>query len=185
MNSYSLPFKPTDRVLELGGGDNPLFSENADVRPGSKVTMVIDLNLPLPIANDTYDGVYSQFLLEHLRLVGVRMFIGEVFRILKPGGTAIIICANLLEQAQMVIEKEIKGEFNDDIVHMVFGGDPDYPENYHKASLTPQYAIRLFREAGFFEITIYGHPVAQKIWGRSTDMIIEAKKSYAQIQRSL
>lgn len=182
MPNYLLPFKPGDKVLELGGGDNALFPENVDIRPGPKTTIVADLNEPLPIETESYDGVFSQFLMEHLYLSKVRGFISEVHRILKPGGVAVVITANLLEQAKALIERE---EWNDDLLIMVFGGNPDYPENYHHSSMSPQYAIKLFKEAGFHSVTIYEHPVAIAIMGRSTDMIIQAKKSGARIRRSL
>lgn len=182
MPNYLLPFKPGDKVLELGGGDRAQFHPNLDVREGPGVDIVADLNEPLPIDSESYDGVFSQFLMEHLRLSKVRGFISEIHRILKPGGTAVIITANLLEQAKALIERE---EWNDDLITMVFGGNPDYPENYHHSSMSPQYAIKLFKEAGFNSITIYEHPVAIAIMGRSTDMIIQAQKSGAVIARSL
>lgn len=182
MQNYSLPFKATDKLIELGGGDNPMIRPNVDVRPGPKVDLIADLNEPLPIESESYDGVLGQFLLEHLRLPKLRGFISEVHRILKPGGTAVIITANLVEQAKVLIERE---EWNDDLIYMVFGGTPDYPENYHHCSLSPQYALKLFGEAGFNSVTIYEHPVAKQIWGgHSTDMIIEAKKSGVIITRS-
>ena len=180
--TYTLPFAQSDQVIELGGGDTPVFPTNVDSRPGPHTTLVADLNEPLPLENDSYDGVFSQFLLEHLRLPKLRGFLMEVHRILKPGGIAVIITANLLEQARVLIERE---EWEDDLIYMIFGGKPDYPENYHHSSLSPQYAFRLFKEAGFVEVTFYEHPVAKQIMGRSTDMIIEARKSGARITRSL
>jgi SAM-dependent methyltransferase len=77
-----------------------------DIRPGSKVAIVADLNEPLPIESESYDGVFSQFLLEHLRLPKLRGFLSELHRILKPGGIAVIITANLLEQAKVLVERE-------------------------------------------------------------------------------
>lgn len=185
--NYALPFKPTDKVCELGGGDNPMSPDwlNVDVRPGPKVTLVADLNEALPVESESYDGVFSQFLLEHLRLPKLRGFLSEVHRILKPSGIVVITTANLLEQCRIIVERDEKGEMSDDLIYMVFGGNPDYMENYHHCSLSPQYAIRLFREAGFGDITIYEHPTAVAIWGKSTDMIIQARKSGAVITRSL
>lgn len=186
MNQYTLPFKPTDRVLELGGGDNAIFPENVDIRPGPKISLVADLNEPLPIESESYDGVFSQFLMEHLRLPKLRGFLSEVHRILKPGGIFVAITANLLEQCRVIVERDEKGQMSDDLIHMVFGGSPDYPENYHHASLTPNYAFKLFKEVGFNQVKIFQHPVAMQIWGgHSTDMIIEATKGKVIIKRSL
>lgn len=182
MQGYSLPFNQNDKVLELGGGQNAVFHPNLDIREGPGVDIVADLNEPLPIESESYYGVFCQFLLEHLRVPRLRPFISEVHRILTPEGIAVIITANLLEQAKVLIERE---EWNDDLIQMVYGGNPDYPENYHHLGLSPQYAIKLFREAGFHTITIFEHPVAMQIWGRSTDMIIEARKSGARIGKLL
>jgi predicted SAM-dependent methyltransferase len=177
-----LPFKPIDKVCELGGGETPVFHPNLDVRPLPTVDIVADLTGPLPLESNSYDGVYSSFLMEHLPLQKVRGFIGEIHRILKPDGIAVIITANLLEQARVLIETN---EWDNRHIHLVFGGDPPYEENYHKSSMSPQFAIQLFKEAGFHEVTIYEHPVAKQIWGRSTDMIVVAKKSRVRIERSL
>lgn len=177
MQGYSLPFKPTDEVLEIGCGDNPMrhdqLWQTMDSRRLPTVDIVCDVNEGIPIGSEHYDGVYSSFLLEHLRLPKLRGFLSEVYRILKSEGTAVIICSNLLDQARVLIERE---EWNDDMVYMVFGGNPDYLENYHHLGLSPKYAVKLLAEAGFGEVTIFEHPVAKQIWGRSTDMIIHAKK---------
>lgn len=167
MPRYSLPFKPGDRLIELGGGDRPLFHPNVDCYQLPTVDIVADLEEPLLTENDSYDGVFSQFLMEHLRLTKVRGFISEIYRILKPGGITVIITANLLEQAKRLIEVE---EWEDSTIQMIFGGNPDFPENYHRSSLSPKYALKLFREAGFQSVDIFEHP------GAKTDMIIEARK---------
>jgi len=182
-----IAFKPTDLVLEIGCGEKPVRHDGLwhtlDSRKLDTVDIVADVNEALPVADEKYDGVYASFLMEHIRLPKLRGFVGEVYRILKPGGVAIIITSNLYEQARVLIEKEEKGEVNDDIIHMIFGGKPDFEENFHHSSLTPKFAIQLFREAGFYSLTIYEHPVAKQIWGKSTDFILEARKSGARIAR--
>ncbi len=175
MLPFNLPFGEKDRVVELGGGDVPVYHPNVDIRPGPKVDIVADLNERLPFKDGEWDGVFSQFLMEHLKLSRVRPFLGEVHRILRPGGMAIIITANLLEQAHIIIERET----TDELINMIFGGNPDYEENYHHSSLTPSYAVRMLREAGFYQVQVFEHPVAKQIMGRSTDMILVARKSGA------
>jgi SAM-dependent methyltransferase len=181
--SYCLPFKVTDKVCELGGAENAAFHPNIDMRACQGVDMVADLNEGIPLADESYDGVFSEFLMEHLRPAKLRGFIAEIHRILRPGGSAVIITSNLYEQAKVIVEKEEKGEVNDDIIHMIFGGKPDFEGNYHHSSLTPNFAVRLFKEAGFHEVTIYEHPVAKQIWGKSTDMLLVARKSGAHIEK--
>jgi ubiquinone/menaquinone biosynthesis C-methylase UbiE len=180
-----MSFKPTDRVAELGGGSQPLFHPNIDACTGEGVDIVADLNEGIPLENESYDGIYASFVMEHLRLPRLRGFLAELERVLKPEGIALIITSNLYDQAKVIIEKENRGEVNDDVIHMVFGGKPDIPENYHHSSLTPKYLVSLLREAGFDEITIYEHPAAKAIWNHSTDMIVQAKKGYLKIERKL
>jgi len=164
---YSLPFKPGDRIIELGGGEYPLFHPNIDCNQLPTVDIVADLEEPLPIEDESYNGVFSRYLMEHLRLTKVRGFLSEVYRILRPEGIAVIVTANLLEQAKRLIEVE---EWQDSTVQMIFGGNPDYAENYHRSSLSPKYALRLLTEAGFKKVDIFEHPETK------TDMIIEAMK---------
>lgn len=170
-----LPFKPGDKVIELGGGDRPVVRPNVDMRPLPTVDIVANLEEPLPIENEQFDGVFSMYAIEHLNRRRVRGFISEVHRILKPNGVAIIVTANLLEQMKLLLSKQ---EWEDADIGTIFG-DQDYPENTHKNGFSPAYAIKLFSEAGFREVTIYEHPDCK------TDMILEARKSGAMIIRRL
>lgn len=172
---HSLPFKPEDKVLEVGGGDRPQFRPNLDCRKLPTVDIVADLNEVWPVENETYDGVFGMYIIEHVSWRKVRQFISEAYRVLRPGGISVMVTANLLEQARRLVETP---EWNDVLPCMIFG-DNDYPENTHRCGFSPQYAIKLFREAGFHEVTIFEHPVTK------TDMIIQARKSGAKIERAL
>ncbi len=170
---YSLPFNPNDKVLEVGGGDRPQFRPNLDVRPMPTVDIVADLNQPWPVAAEIYNGVFGMYIIEHVSWRRTRHFISESHRVLRPGGITVQITANLLEQARQLVET---AEWNDDLVCQIFG-DNDYPENTHRSGFSPGYAIKLFREAGFHEVTIFEHPACK------TDMIIQATKSGVRIER--
>lgn len=163
---YNTPFKQTDSIVELGGGQNPRFRPNVDVRAVPEVDIVADLSKPLPLNNNEWDGVFCSYALEHISWRNVRDFIKETFRILAPGGTAVFITADLLEQARMLTEAP---SLDDKWVGMVFG-DNDYPENSHRCGFSPESAGRIFKEIGFDRVTIIRHPD----W--RGDMIIEATK---------
>jgi len=182
MPNYLLPFKPGDKVLELGGGDRPQFHPNLDVREGPSVDIVCDLNEPLPIEQESYDGIFSMYLIEHLSWRRVRGFIGEVHRILKPNGICVFVTANILEQCKLAI-KWFEEEKGWEVSQMLFGGQNyeggDWISNAHHCGFSPNYAIKLFREAGFHEVTIFEHPATK------TDMIIQARKSGARIAKEL
>ena len=175
MSSYSLPFKPGDKVLEVGGGDRPYFRPNLDCRQLPTVDIIADLNEPWPVDSGIYNGVFGMYILEHISWRRVRQFISELNRVLQPAGMAVMITANLLEQARKIVQTP---EWDEGFACMIFG-DNDYPENTHRCGFSPSYAIKLFREAGFHEVTIFEHPAC------NTDMIIQARKSGARITRSL
>ena len=50
------------------------------------VTLVLDLRRPLPIPDSSVDSCYSEHFLEHLYPEEGLRHLGEVYRILKPGG---------------------------------------------------------------------------------------------------
>lgn len=96
-----------DKVLELGGGSKPVCPgrwTNIDYRKLPGVDIVADLNEPLPVEDGIYDGVFSSYLIEHLSWRKVRGLIKETYRVLKTGGKAVFITANLLEQAKKLVE---------------------------------------------------------------------------------
>ena len=169
--SYTLPFSPQMKVIELGGGNRPYFRPNLDVRSGENIDIVADFNEPLPLGDGEYEGVFSSYCIEHLSWRKVRLFISEVFRVLRRGGRAVFITANTERQMRHVLGHD---EWDDDCSCIIFG-DQDYPENTHRNSLNPRYAIRLMREAGFANILVVPHGAL------GTDMIIEAQKLTGEI----
>lgn len=170
--NYTFPFKSTDKVLELGGGTVPMFRPNLDVRQAENVDIVADFNEPLPVEDNTYDGIFSKFCIEHISWRKVKLFLEEVYRILKDQGRAVFITANTEKQMEWVLE-------HDDWDHhcsCIIFGDQDYADNTHRNSLNPKYAIQLLREVGFSSV------VVMPFGDLATDMVIEATKG--EIKRS-
>jgi SAM-dependent methyltransferase len=163
--SYSLPFKPGDKGIELGGGHQPMVRPNVDVRPGPFTDFTADFNKPLPIQSDEWDFVFSRYCIEHISWREVSGFIAEVHRILKPGGVAVMITANGEAQMRWALEQDW-----DEKVSQCLAGDLDYPENSHKVFFNPAWIARLFRAAGFASVIVVPFGEFQ------TDMIVEARK---------
>ena len=165
---------PDARIIELGGGAMPQWHPNVDVRycfdadGNPTVDFTADFGQPLPISSDEWDIVFSRYAIEHIswRLVGG--FVSEVFRILKPGGSAVIITANAEAQMRWALAQDW-----DQRVSQCLCGDLDYPDNSHKTFFNPTWAARLFREAGFSRVLVYPHGTL------GTDMAIEAVKPAA------
>jgi ubiquinone/menaquinone biosynthesis C-methylase UbiE len=154
------------KVIEIGGGDNPQYRPNLDIRSGSKVDIVTDLNQKLPLQDNSYEYVYSAFAIEHISWRSIPLFLAEIHRILEPNGHCTFITANLLEQCRKAVETP---EWDENIPGMLFGGQ-DYPENTHRCGFSPEYAFKIFRVAGFSGVTVRPLPQCR------TDMIIEARK---------
>jgi predicted SAM-dependent methyltransferase len=172
--TITIKSEPNQRIIELGGGDNPnpACEVNVDVRPGPKTNFVADFNEPLPINSDEWDGVFSQFVIEHLSWRKVRQFISEVFRILKPGGKAVIVTANTEAQMEWIKNhpEGWDGKSFFDSASCILFGDQDYPENSHKNYMSFGVAKYLFSSAGFENIKVLGYGNAM------TDLVIEATK---------
>ncbi len=170
---------PGQKILELGGGANrhPQADCNVDVRPcqlpdGTQcVDFTASFEEPLPISSDEWDVVYCCFCIEHISWRKVRQFIAEIFRVLKPGGKAIVISPNTSAQIEWITTHPNGWDEKDDFdsFSCVLFGDNDYPENSHKSYWDPMIATRLFQEAGF--------AVNTKPFGDyETDMVIDGTK---------
>lgn len=167
------PFDETDKILELGCGDNPLFTGNpnwvtADYRKTDKVNLVVDLEkYPWPIENDSFSGIYGAFVIEHIAWRHTVDFLKECFRILKPGGHIMMIGPNTLEQCKLIVQR---GYIGVEESALIFGGQDDGGWNAHKAAFSHDFIINQFAEAGFKEIVV-------KPWiGAFTDMETTAEK---------
>lgn len=163
---YTFPFKETDSIIELGGGSNPRFHPNVDVRAAEGVDIVADLDKEFPIESNKYDGLFCQYCIEHISWRKIKQFVNECYRILKVGGKAVFITANTERQMQWVLKHD---EWTDECSSIMFG-DQDYSDNTHKNSLNFKLAVKMFVEAGFGNVVVMP-------WGQlATDMIIEVTK---------
>jgi len=166
------------KVLEIGGGNRPIFRPNIDIRKLDNVDIVHDLNrTPWPFGDEEFDGIYGGYILEHLSWRSIRRVVRELYRILRDGGKAIFLVPNTIEQCRKVV---MAGEWRDEFSCLLFG-DQDYGENSHACGFCPSFAKKLFAEAGFRVRTIAPMPdVYYKgimLFPRcDTDFIIEAHK---------
>lgn len=172
--SYTPPFRCGGKIIELGGGDHPYFRPSADRRKLPTVDIVCDLEKPFPMDSESYDGVFSHFLLEHISWRNIRLHLSEMCRILKSGGIAVCITANTKAQATKI--SSLPTWKGDEENALIFGGQ-NFPDNFHKCAFSPEYVVRLFKEAGFSEVKIVRHPCP-------TDLIIEGYKGGENVSRN-
>jgi predicted SAM-dependent methyltransferase len=176
--TLNLNVLPNSKIVELGGGANPRFRPNVDVRMchdaqgNQTVDFTADFDKSLPMKSDEWDAVFSQYVIEHVSYRAVRGFIAEVFRILKPGGKAVFVTANTPAQLQWIANNPSgwdNRDFFDSASGLLFG-DQDYPENTHKNYMSAIVAEQLFTAAGFSDVKTHQYGE------RNTDMVIEAVK---------
>jgi predicted SAM-dependent methyltransferase len=80
------------RKLQIGAGPNPLPGWlNTDVQPDAypehrNEVIFLDATRPFPFDDATFDYVFSEHQIEHIREPAARTMIEECFRILRPGG---------------------------------------------------------------------------------------------------
>lgn len=175
-----------DRLIELGGGEQPLVvprclggnDVNVDLRlcynsqGQATVDFTCDFNEPLPIRSGEFDGVISVFCLEHISWRKTKSFLGEVFRIIKAGGRVVIVTANTEAQVQWIKDHPNGWDNNNafDSFSGVLFGDQNYAGNFHSCYFSPVILTELFQQVGFERILIrpYG--------ARDTDLCVEAIK---------
>jgi ubiquinone/menaquinone biosynthesis C-methylase UbiE len=147
---------------------------------------VANLEERLPLESSAWQGVYCAFALEHISWRRVRGFIGEVYRILAPGGLAVLVTADTYAQCKKALGTAPE-EWGDNISNLLFGGQ-EYSDNTHKVALSRAGAVKMFREAGFCDVQTLDHPGITGPNGYeqvTTDFIIEARKSAAVITYEL
>jgi predicted SAM-dependent methyltransferase len=167
--------QPGQRVLELGGGANrhEATTVNVDVRQAPGVDVVCDFDKdPLPFQDAEWDAVVSIFCLEHVNWRQTKRLLGEMNRVLKPGGHLILVVPNVAAQMAWAAQNK-EGwdgkDFFESASECLFGS-MDYEANTHKGFFVPESAKALVEGAGFEGVDIkpYGE--------RSTDMAVGARK---------
>lgn len=168
------------KTLEIGGGNNPVFHPNMDIQNLPTVDIVHNLEqFPYPVESNSFDNIYSAYLIEHITWRNVKRFISELYRILKPNGKVVLLTANLLEQCRKTVEEGV----NEKTVEMIFGSQ-EFPlhAGCHKNGFSPEYAEKLFTQTGFnVKVTtpmpsiFYRNQILYP--SSKTDMLIEATKT--------
>lgn len=146
---YVTPFETGQKILELGGGEAPIFRPNMDFRKLPTVDIVADLEKPFPVEDGVYDGVFSNMAIEHIGWRHHSHFAEEVFRVLKPEGVVVVICPNTLEQCRAIAGGGVIGIKENALLYGGQEGNWGETGNYHKSAFSPKYIVKLFADAGF------------------------------------
>lgn len=170
--SYRLPFKSGDRVVDIGGGKNPLKVQgikvfNVDLLEVPGVDAVRNLEEDFSDIGE-FDGLYCSYVAEHIGWRNVERFFRNCYEVLKDGGVGVFIVPDTLEQMRKVLGKP-KITLADS--EFLFGGQ-DFPSNVHKVAFSRDFIAELLSNAGFTVTRILDvdNPEAR-------DIIVEVHKS--------
>lgn len=177
--NYTFPFSVGDKVLELGGGENPLKLNgvsvmNVDMRgcPGVDIVRDLesdfaDLGKDFTGLNGRYDGLYAAYIVEHISWRQIKRFFRNCAEVLRREGNAVFIIPNTLEQFRKLVDK---GGLDLEDSGFIFG-DQDYPENAHKVAFSKSLISQILLDVGFSKIKIIDVTDSG-----ARDMIVEAVK---------
>jgi ubiquinone/menaquinone biosynthesis C-methylase UbiE len=99
--------------IGAGGGKVPqdMFPEteweevSLDINPDVKPDIIASSIRIDGVSDNTFDAAYSSHSIEHLYAYEVPWALAEMYRVIKPGGAAVIICPDLLEVARCIVNK--------------------------------------------------------------------------------
>lgn len=147
------------RKLEIGPGEFPLGDgwETADCvqRPG--LTHLCDWSSErLPVDDGTFELVYTSHAIEHLPWYRIEHALGELFRVLVPGGSVEIWTVDFSYLVRRYLERRAgdgwrrcnpEGDPMKWLAGRVFGYGS--PENWHRSLFDWPYLRDCLRGAGF------------------------------------
>lgn len=157
--------------------DGNRITTNMDIQDHENVDIKHDLSVfPWPVEDQSFDGVFGRYCLEHLSWHDLPKALKEIYRILKQGGCGVFFVPNTLEQCKKVAETGV----SKDAIELLFGSQEFIPRHIgsHKTGFSEEYAKKLFQDAGFKFVKTLPHPVS------TTDMVIEAYKIDEIFERS-
>ena len=119
---------------------------NVDISP--KADKIRDLRwMRIPFKNDTVDRLLCMSAINYFSKKRAEYLIGEVYRVLKPGG----VCRFGVQDLELICKKYLSGEFDCDRVNRWFGNLDGYAANGVKSKYVYDYKTLagLFSKAGF------------------------------------
>lgn len=178
-----ITLKPKDMALDLGCGRYSedfrevkdrirLIGVDYDTQAGSENRYLdefkqVDLNKKLPFEDNTFNLVYSRFVLEHIE--NPTNVYNEVYRVLKPGGHFFMLTPNLYNPAIFLnfLLPESFHTFVKRILAVV--KDPDIYPTYYRSNTVKKIQTQLtssrftkikqIRKGGIFEYFMVSKPL--------------------------
>lgn len=137
------------RVLEIGGGRNPLSTHNmnVDAWDAPEVDIVHEFPEPMPFPADHVDQIISVAVLEHFTIQDIRRLLPDCYRVLKPGGVFVLAVPAL----DKIVERYMAEGCTDKVLRYLHGAQKD-EHDVHLSVLDTDRWCKEIREAGFVDV---------------------------------
>lgn len=146
-----------------------------DVDPDHEPDILGDATNMEAVERDSVDALYSSHTLEHLFPDQVPPTLREFFRVIKPGGFALILVPDLMTAAEQVLEDNLdvdlfkpEGEAIVTPLDLLYGHRATFHEpkmtSLHKTGYTPRTLALLLSAAGFEGGQTWRDPRAAALW---------------------
>jgi SAM-dependent methyltransferase len=111
------------RRLHWGCGPiTPYGWVNSDIQPGPGVDIVADIRAGLPLADDSFDYIVSIHTLPEIPYCDLDRALGELRRVLRPGGVLRLSLPDLDKAIRAYLDKDIDYFLiSDDVVQSIAG----------------------------------------------------------------
>lgn len=152
----------TKRILNIGCGDDIIGTDFVDLYPQRESVKKYNADVDkLPYEDNTFDIVMNKYMFEHLK--DRRLFLSEVFRVLKPGGEFWLETDN----AGFILYHNYKSKM---LTH--YGGYAFHGSDDKHYSLFTTSHVRSFledegfyvKEAGVFNRDTFSKPIELFLW---------------------
>jgi len=138
--------------LHIGGMEKRPGWKILNVQPGPDVDFVGDCTDLGRFADGSVQEIYASHVLEHLSYQDrLPRALGELYRVLRPGGAAMISVPDLEVLCRLFLDPRAKVRDRFEIMRMAFGGQMD-PHDFHFVGLSYDLLYNFLFRAGFSRI---------------------------------